>query len=725
MSKPLSFFANCPKGLESLLLDEINSFGAVGAKETVGGVYFSGDLRLGYHCCLWSRLANRVLLMLSTTDCRNLDDYYEGIKGIDWDQHFGLDDTFAIVFSGGMNEIRHSHFGALKAKDAIADYFTERHGRRPNIEPKRPNVLVNVRVSKGKLMVAIDLSGESLHRRGYREIGGLAPLKENLAAAILMRADWPGVAARGGALLDPMCGSATLLIEGAMMSANIAPGLLRSFWGFSGWLGHDSKLWQSMLGAAQQIKAQALNRQWPEIRGYDGSLKAIEAAEINIESAGLTGIVRVIKKDLARLVKPTHTTIDFGLILTNPPYGERLGDEASLLHLYTHLGKRMKEEFVGWEAGVFTGNPDLGKKMGIRSRKQYQLFNGPIASKLLMFSIDEQYFVQDRVRTTPEGEQVEAPAELTEGAKMLANRLRKNVKQLAKWKKQQQHQCYRIYDADMPEYAVAIDEYKGWIHVAEYMPPASVKPEAARARLQDVMAAIPEALGIAANKIVLKQRLRQKGTQQYEKRDSRGDFIEVTEGQAKLLVNLHDYLDTGLFLDHRPVRLKIAELAKGKGFLNLFCYTSAASVQAAVGGAKYSDSVDLSSTYLEWSRKNLALNGMSEAQHRTHKADVREWLKTCENSYDLVLLDPPTFSNSKSMDGTLDIQRDHVELIDDAMKLLNEDGLLIFSNNLRRFNLDEKVAERYHVEDQTRWSLDKDFQRSQKIHQCWFISHQS
>ncbi|ARN76161.1 bifunctional 23S rRNA (guanine(2069)-N(7))-methyltransferase RlmK/23S rRNA (guanine(2445)-N(2))-methyltransferase RlmL [Oceanicoccus sagamiensis] len=723
MSQPLSYFATCPKGLESLLLEEIRSMGATKVKETVAGVHFEGPLTVAYRACLWSRLANRVLMPVSTADCYNADELYAAVKAIDWGQHLAVDGTFAIDFSGKLRDINHSHFGALKAKDAIADDFMQKHERRPNVDTDKPDVRVNVRVAKGKVVISIDLSGESLHRRGYRLSGGSAPLKENLAAAILLRADWPGIAAQGGALLDPMCGSGTLLIEGALMMANIAPGLFRQHWGFDGWLGHDANGWLQLVDEAEAMELQAKNRQWPEIRGYDASPKALESAQENIDRAGLNGKVRVLRKELSKFVKPTHSDIARGLVVTNPPYGERLGDESSLIHLYRHLGQRLKSEFAGWKASVFTGNPDLGKQMGIRSIKQYQMFNGAIPSKLLNFDISEASFVHDSSR------QVGAPIarktldDLGDGARMFANRLRKNKKNLSKWLKNKEISCYRLYDADMPEYAVAVDYYEGWVHVAEYAAPAKVDPAAAEQRLNDVIAAIPVALEVDSKYVVLKQRNRQKGSSQYRKQEESGELFEVKEGQAKLLVNLKDYLDTGLFLDHRPVRLKIAELAKGNRFLNLFSYTSTASVHAALGGATFTDSVDLSSTYLEWSKKNMALNGLSETQHRMIRADVLEWLKTCDNQYDLILLDPPTFSNSKKMEATLDIQRDHVGIIQDAMKLLSADGVLIFSNNQRKFSLDSEALAEFTIENKTDWSLDKDFQRSKKIHQCWFIRH--
>lgn len=702
---------------------ELSSFGALALKETVGGIHFSGSLELAYRSCLWSRLANRILMPLCSLECRDVDDLYTIAKGIQWDQHLDIDGSFAIDFTGSLKGLTHSHFAALKIKDAIADYFNEQQQRRPNVDARRPDLRVNARASKGRLVISIDLSGDSLHKRGYRLSGGGAPLKENLAAAILLRADWPAVAARGGALLDPMCGSGTLLIEGALMAASIAPGLDRDYWGFSGWRGHQSAVWQALLEQADSERTAALQRQWPEIRGYDANPRAIVDAEENIERAGLTGRVRILRKELAKFVKPTHLVIDSGLVVTNPPYGERLGDEASLLHLYRNLGQTLRQHFTGWRASVFTGNPDLGKQMGLRSNKQYQLFNGTIACKLLNFEVAEQYFVDDRRSGKLPGEGFAVVEQLSEGAKMFANRLKKNLKQRQKWARQNNISCYRLYDADMPEYAVAIDYYEGWVHVAEYAPPANIDSEAAENRLRDVMMAIPGVLDVPASRVVLKQRTRQKGSRQYHRQDQQSEFFEVREGAARLLVNVKDYLDTGLFLDHRPVRLKIAELAKGNRFLNLFSYTGTASVHAAMGGATFTDSVDLSATYLEWASKNMALNGFSETQNRMIRADVLEWIKQCDNTYDLILLDPPTFSNSKKMDTTLDIQRDHAQLIDDVMKLLSRDGLLIFSNNQRKFSLDATVEATYTVEDRTGWSLDKDFQRSSKIHQCWFIKH--
>jgi 23S rRNA (guanine2445-N2)-methyltransferase / 23S rRNA (guanine2069-N7)-methyltransferase len=717
MTADLPLFASCPKGLEYQLKDELTALGALDAAEQAAGVHFRADLATIYRCCLWSRLANRIVLSLAEFPAASAADLYDGIHAIEWPELVSPDTTFAVDFSGTSSAINNSQFGAQKSKDAVVDHLQAAFGRRPSVDLRHPQWRLQVQLKRDRVSVGFDLCGDSLHRRGYRLQGGIAPLKENLAAALLLRADWPGIAARGGALIDPMCGSGTLLIEGAMMAMDIAPNLARRQWAFQHWSGHDEKIWHGVSTDAEQRRARALERQWPEIRGYDASMAAVRAAEENIERAGLAGRVRVLRKELAQLVKPTHLPLDTGLVICNPPYGERLGEQESLRYLYAHLGERLRGEFAGWRAAVFTGNPELGKSMGLRSHKQYRFWNGTIASQLLLFEIRPEQFVQRE--PAPLAQPATAP--LSSGAQMLANRLQKNRKRLQKWLQASAVRCYRLYDADMPEYAVAVDCYDDWVHVAEYAAPASVDPRAAQQRLQEVMAAIPVALGVTADRVVLKQRERQRGSSQYQRMSQHGEFLEVREGEARLLVNLTDYLDTGLFLDHRPVRRKIAEIARGKRFLNLFCYTATASVHAAVGGARTTTSVDLSATYLDWARHNLALNGLSEARHHLVQADCRRWIAACDQQFDLILLDPPTFSNSKRMEETLDIQRDHLDLICDTMKLLAPGGLLIFSNNRQKFRLDERLHDHFAVEEMTRWSLDPDFQRTPPIHQCWFL----
>lgn len=740
MLENTQFFATCPKGLESLLYGELQTLGAEALRETVAGVYFEGNLRTAYRACLWSRLANKVLLPLASAAVDTADDLYSQVRALPWQEHISPSGTLLVDFSGQSPAIRNTQFGALRVKDAIVDALRDFCGERPSVSRDNPDLRVNVRLARGRAVVSLDLCGDSLHRRGYRLQQGEAPLKENLAAAILLRAGW--MEEDFEALLDPMCGSGTLLIEAALMKADVAPGLLRAGFAFERWLNHQTDIWLPLREEAQARRQAGLARgDLPEIRGYDANLRVIRAAEENITRAGLDDWLRVSRKELRAFTRPTHKPLGRGLVVTNPPYGERLGEIEAMKLLYAHLGERLREDFAGWRAGIFTGNPELGRQMALRARKKYKLFNGTIASELLLLELSGDNLVRHAppADTQPgnDGRAPTAGAALPEGAQMLANRLKKNLKHLKRWREREGVDCYRLYDADMPEYAAAIDIYHGQVqgsgalrtqvHVQEYAPPRSVDPERAAERLVHIEMAIPAALGVDPANISVKQRRRHRGTSQYEKLAEApvGELLTVREGQAQLLVNLWQYLDTGLFLDHRPLRLRIAREAANKRFLNLFCYTAAASVQAALGGARFTLSVDMSSTYLNWARKNLALNGLSESRNRLEQTDCLQWLQAADQTFDMILLDPPSFSNSKRMDEVLDVQRDHVWLIDSAMRLLAEDGVLFFSNNLRSFTLDSEALSAFVIKDITAQTIDPDFARHQRIHQCWEIRHQS
>ncbi|HWV14294.1 MAG TPA: bifunctional 23S rRNA (guanine(2069)-N(7))-methyltransferase RlmK/23S rRNA (guanine(2445)-N(2))-methyltransferase RlmL [Cellvibrio sp.] len=746
------FFATCPKSLESLLLAELTQLGATETRETVAGVYFGGTIETAYRVCLWSRLANKILLPLASFDVNSQEDLYSGTRAIAWQEHLNPAGSLLVDFVGSSDAIRNTQFGAVKVKDAIVDCLRDISGERPSVAKRDPDLRVNARLSKDKVVISLDLSGDSLHRRGYRLKQGHAPMKENLAAGILLRAGWPQIAAEGGALLDPMCGSGTILIEAALIAADIAPGLGRVSFGFERWLKHSDEIWQKLREEAHTRRRIGLEKELPEIRGYDADIKVIRAAEENIVTAELDHWLRVSRKELAEFKKPTHTLLKNGLVLTNPPYGERLGEVESLKLLYAHLGERLRNEFQGWRAGIFTGNPELGKQMGLRAEKKYKLFNGTIASELLLFTIDDEAFVQSRLqqdgrfsqdaeerraaeKLVQQSHKEEQAAALSNGAKMLANRLQKNFKQLDKWARKNNIHCYRLYDADMPEYAAAIDIYRGipahgkveqtYVNVQEYAAPKSVDEDRAAQRFAEIEAAIPYALDVPIQQISYKQRRRNKGTMQYEKLTEvpTGELFSVVEGESKLHINLWQYLDTGLFLDHRLVRDMIADNVQDARFLNLFCYTATASVRAAMAGARYTVSVDMSNTYLNWARKNFALNGLSESRNRLEQADCLKWLEENDQQFDVILLDPPSFSNSKRMEDVLDVQRDHVSMIHHCMRALAEEGTLVFSNNLRSFKLDYEALAAYTIKDISAETIDEDFKRNPKIHQCWLISH--
>ena len=714
-----AWLATCPKGLESLLANELQSLGASTVKETVAAVHFEGALEVAYRACLWSRLANRVLMPLHSFMLNQADDLYQHCNDIAWERHLTAAQSIAIDFIGTSRLIDNSMFGSQRVKDAVVDRIRRVEGERPNVDPKNPDIRIQARLHKGRVSIALDMSGESLHRRGYRTGQGSAPIKENLAVALLLRSGWPEIAATGGALLDPMCGSGTLIIEGAMMAADIAPGLLRSQYGFDKWLQHDQELWDSLVIEAQERKTLGLEKLELDIRGYDANPRVLEFTNQNIENAGLDEHIRIAHKPIDQFGKPTA---EHGLLLTNPPYGERLGEIDQLIPLYQKLGTVLQKNFAGWKAAIFTGNVDLARETDLSPSKQYSLYNGSIACKLLVFTdmTSKSARIAERLSTP-------APAQqLTEGAQMVLNRLKKNQRRLDAWRKKSAVSCYRLYDADIPEYAVAVDIYDQSIHVQEYAPPSTISDKLARERFAEVKQAIKRFAADYRGKIHYKERRRQKGDSQYERSaEGASDIIEVSEGRARFEVNLSDYLDTGLFLDHRPVRALIGELVKGKCFLNLFCYTASATVQAALAGAKSSLSIDMSNTYLDWAERNFALNSLNSSQHQLLRADCTKWLETEGELFDVIFLDPPTFSNSKKMDSVLDIQRDHGDMIRATMAKLAPQGVLIFSNNFRKFKLDTLTERQFSCENITPQTLDKDFERNPRIHNVWKITRRS
>lgn len=711
-----TFFATCPKGIESLLADELRALAAEAIRETRAGVAFEGSLATGYRVCLWSRLASRVLFPLASFPAPSPDALYQGTLSIRWREHLGADNTLAVDAAVAQSTLTHSHFAALKVKDAIVDQLRLESGSRPSIDTEQPDVRVNLYLHRDQAIVSLDLSGDSLHRRGYRAQGMEAPLKENLAAAILLRAGWPALAAQGAPLVDLLCGSGTLPIEAALMAADIAPGLQRRRFGFFNWRGHDSSSWETLIAEARERREVGLER-LPHIRGYDHDPRAIDAARKNLARADLADRITFELRALADCAIETSTP---GLVVSNPPYGERMGEATELVALYKELGDALKRCFAGWHAAVFTGNSELGKEMGIRARRMHALFNGAIECKLLHFDVAPQWYMRARAP-------ISSPAELGEGAEMFANRLRKNLRHFGRSAARQEIHAYRLYDADLHEYNFAIDVYEGeqrWVHVQEYKAPASIDERTAARRLKHALAVIPLVLEVPTDQVYCKVRQRQKDRSQYEKLAQTGEFHEVREGPCRFLVNFTDYLDTGLFLDHRPTRLLIGQLARGRRFLNLFAYTATATVHAALGGATATTTVDMSRTYLDWAQRNFALNGLDTSRNQLLRADVVQWLDEPHTQrYGLIFLDPPTVSRSKRMEGALDTQRDHVAMIRNTVKLLEPDGVLIFSTNFQRFTLDREALADLNIEDITRRTIPKDFERNPKIHQCFRITH--
>jgi 23S rRNA (guanine2445-N2)-methyltransferase / 23S rRNA (guanine2069-N7)-methyltransferase len=771
-----AFFATAPLGLAELLAQELTALGGVSCRCVPAGVHFEGSFETSLRICLWSRLAGRIVLPLCQAEVTDTQSLYDWMLSIPWQDHFSAEHTFAVRLQlAGASHFSHSQFAALRVKDAIVDSFRARTGNRPTVELQAPDVRVNVHLlgrryaaegapldalPPSQVTLSLEVSDGSLHRRGYRADGAQAPLKENLAAALLLRSGWPA----DGPLVDPMCGSGTLLIEAAMMAFDAAPGVHKVAPLFAAQ--HPENLAALLQEAAQRRQAAQPPATAPcRFFGSDSDPQAIRAARSNIFRAGLQGHIELSCSDIRDLRSPVAgahcepTASPHGHVICNLPYGQRVGEKTSLLALYSQVGKTLCSEFAGYKAHLLLQDAELGHALGMRATRRHSFYNGALPCKLLHFSVPLQprtqaaplksaapanaaaaqaasewgssdcaaaaaaHPLQDDQHGALDGHLPSGVSLAAENQAALRNRLRKNLASLGKWAASKNISCYRLYDRDLPQYAVAIDYYAGrYAVVQEYQAPASIDPRRVAARRRDVLQVLPEVLPeVALNHIYLKMRQKMGGNKQYTKVLDHQSFHQVSEAECQYLVNFTDYLDCGIFLDHRPVRALIKKLAAKKKFLNLFGYTGCATVCAAAGGASYTETIDLSQTYLSWAARNFALNRLPEGKHVLVQADCLQYLQEPGTLFDLILLDPPTFSNSKRMHGTFDVQRDHAPLIHACLQRLAPGGTLIFSTNARRFVLDPQVAQEAQVRDITARTIDKDFARHKAVHCCYLI----
>ena len=708
-------FATTARGFEELLKSELTELGAQDAKVAQGGVHYCADDETLYRTLLWSRLSSRILLPIVQAKVFSDLDLYSAVVGVNWLDYFDEKVHFFVDFNGTNQEIRHTQFGAMRVKDGIVDYF-ERHGRaRPNVDKAQPDIRIHAYLNRDDMVLSLDLSGDALHMRGYREDTGKAPLRETLAAAIVLRSGWQ----KGTPLVDPMCGSGTLLIEAAQMEAQIAPQLYRLHWGFDFWQGHNQAAWEKVKEEALALaEAEKQRENLPHFYGFDLDHHVLQKAKQNAKNAGVAYLMQWQQGDVAAIKNPSPNVA--GTVICNPPYGERLGTTPALIALYSVFGQRLKQQFAGWNASIFSGEPSLLDCLRLRSHRQFKAKNGPLDCVQKNYQIAERA-EQSAVENTVEFDRTSSVS--SDVAVDFANRLQKNIKKIEKWAKQQGLDAYRLYDADLPEYNLAVDRYADHIVVQEYAAPKNIDENKARQRLLDAVNATLQVTGIETNKLILKVRQKQKGTNQYEKLANKGEYFYVNEYGAKLWVNLTDYLDTGLFLDHRLTRKMLGEMAQGKDFLNLFAYTGSATVHAALGKAKSTTTVDMSNTYLNWAEQNLLLNDIEGKQHKLIQADCLQWLEKCDRQFDLIFVDPPTFSNSKRMEDSWDVQRDHIKLMTNLKRILRPNGTIVFSNNKRGFKMDFAKLEELGLSavEISHKTLPLDFERNKQIHNCWLL----
>ena len=756
MSQELEFFATCPKGFEKLLAQELEGLHIKKVRPLGGQVAFYGSLADAYRVCLWSRLTSRVILVLDRVGAATSDALYEDLSHIAWEDHIGPHATIAVSAHGTNDQLRNTNFIAVRTKDAIVDRLAAKRGSRPMVNTLAPDVTIVVRVSRNRATVGIDLAGEALFKRSLTGGRGpareFAPLRLDYAAALLyLQAQTAASASLFSpdvplpALLFP--GAGALAQEAAGMALDVAPGILRARWGMTGWAGHDDDAWQDLLAEADERAEKGQERQIT-LYAADPRPKAKEAVLYTLRAGGLKADVQFLPA--SELLK--HAEHFTGVVADLSWTKEEPTLQGSA---YATLGL-----FAGQASTLLTSDTNTDTVLRATPSQTLSVYVGNSIATMRSYpaanaedSIDGAAKTADAPANNSEPSSVPAGptvmvnnqpvSVLVPASDQFAARLTKVAKLRAKWARKNDVSCYRVYDADLPDYAVSIDIYKGatkpttWLQISEYAASKEIDPDLAKRRLLDVLALAPRILGVPSSNVNLRTRTRAKGGSQYSDEgsaadNSRKEMLLIDEGGLLFEVNFASRLDCGIFLDHRDTRAEIRELMKSAGaaksFLNLFAYTGTATCYAADGGALHSTTVDLSKPSLEWAKRNMKRNGFDGEEHEFVQADVLSWItemRHTKNRWNVIFCDVPTFSNSSRMrQSSFDVQRDHAELIIGISRLLTRGGVAIFSCNLRTFKPDVEKIQRAGViiEDITSETIPEDFSRNQKIHHAYKIS---
>jgi len=769
------------EGLEWILARELEQVGAQDLRIGRRTIEFSAapgaETETLYRAVLESRTAIRVLEPLGRFRVDSPDSLYHAMQEVDWTEQLKTSDTLRVDAAIHDTFLTHSLYAAQIVKDAIVDQLRTPSGKRPSVQLRGATLRLGLHLVGDTATIFRDAAGRSLHQRGWRMGEVDAPLSEVLAAGILGIAGWWHIGESDGAsigepLLDPMCGSGTLVIEAATIAARIAPGLYRARRKAHGFY----KFRDCDRGLFDRLVAELEARVREPAGGFQASdldPNAVAAAKACAEAAGVASCIAIDVKHFEQ-ARPAGES---GLVVTNPPYGERLPLPRSAA-FFRRFGDWLVQHAGGWRAAILAADTPAAGQLGLRPTYRVPLSNGPIACRLLELEIKRRDVPPPLGDTgTPDAErrdrrkldelgsfrpEEESGSAAGEGERSprgdfcrpgdnppsemssprhsplphrtgrttddqigdFRRRLAKRFKHLSKWARRQGIEAFRIYDRDIPEIPLVIDWYAGWLHAAEYERPHERTDIEHDVWLDKMIEAAAIELGVPPMQTFLKVRRRQRDGGQYEKVDQRQAVLSVKEGDLSFEVNLSDYLDTGLFLDHRQTRAMVRGESEGKRMLNLFCYTGSFSVYAAAGGAKETVSVDLSNTYLEWTRTNLAKNGFKDAgRHRIVRDEARAFLEHRANRgelpFDLVVVDPPTYSRSAKSETPWDIERDHAELMELVAKNLVTGGVVYFSTNFRRFHLaEERLSVLYTFREITNRTIPEDF-RNERIHRAW------
>jgi len=706
----MTFISSCAAGLEDLVGNEVESWGGRVSDSGRGSVRWAGSLEAGYRCCLWSRFSSRLILLLAECEVDGADDLYDASTSIPWEEHLSEHSSFAVdcVVTGKPSAavITNSMFGGLRVKDGLADRFREKSGRRPSVQSTRPDVQIYAQVDGRSAVLGIDLSGESLHRRGYRFAAGPAPLKENLAAGIVRLSGWDG----STDLVDPMCGSATLLIEAALMQADSAPGLGRSYFGLFGWHGHQPDLWEALVAEALDREGARQDLVWPGLIGFDADIGAVRAARKNIEQAGLEERIVVEHLEIQGFKNRFGQT---GHIVCNPPYGERLADKQTVRYLYRFMGSRFYEEFGDWRITVFTAAPDYADQFRLKGELSRRMHNGPLACRLISGSP-----LADLPAVEPLAGRLGALVCAGDGSE-LANRLKKNVKKLSPWASSRGLDCFRLYDRDLPQFNVAIDVFANCVYITEFPAPSDKDSRQVDKRFNQVIHTVRDLFQVGRDRVVIR---RGRGNSGDGSKAIRQKPHEIGEGTAVLLAHLPGNPGTGYDMDQRFVRALICELAGQGPFLSLFDTTGAATVCACHGGAEKSVTAGLSAAETAVAAKNFSRNGMALENHRVVDQPAPAWLAQSRETFGLIFVNLRRKTFGRGTSWSFDTNSDHGRLLKSALKRLTPGGSIILSAQVPSFQLDPALEAVCTSKEISRSLFPTDFPRSSKNFHCYHIT---
>ncbi|MHB1033713.1 MAG: bifunctional 23S rRNA (guanine(2069)-N(7))-methyltransferase RlmK/23S rRNA (guanine(2445)-N(2))-methyltransferase RlmL [Pirellulales bacterium] len=727
----LELLATAAFGLEAVVARELQSLGYESTTIQPGRLLFRGDESAVCRTNLWLRAADRVLVRMGTFEAADFGTLFDGVHALAWDEWLPRDAAFPVQGHSIKSQLSSVPAVQKIVKKAIVEKLKAAYGVE-TLDETGPEYTIEVGLLKDQATLAIDTSGPGLHKRGYRTLSGPAPLKETLAAAMILLTVWRP----DRPLVDPFCGSGTIPIEAVLIGRNMAPGLNRAF-AAEAWPRLPAELWHAAREEARDLVRPDLPLR---VTGTDIDGEALRLARVHAQQAGVEGQVHFQHQAFADL----HSTKESGCVIANPPYGERMGQRGEVAALYRAMPEVFRR-LKTWSFYILTAHPDFEALVGQEADRRRKLYNGRIECTYYQFLGPKPALLaaarraaREEPMPAAEGQAETAPAPAPEAprpafgglptrageqAEIFRSRLTKLARHLRKWPTKQGITCYRLYDRDVPEIPLVVDRYEDCLHMAEYDRPHEHTPAEHGDWLELMIRTAGEVLEAAPAKIFMKRRQRQTGLAQYERYASEESTFVVSEGGLHFEVNLSDYLDTGLFLDHRITRSMVRDLAAGKRFLNLFAYTGAFTVYAAAGGAKSTTTLDLSNTYLDWARRNMTLNGLTGPQHRFVRDDALGFLRhhPSQVTYDLAVVDPPTFSNSKKTDEFFDIQRDHVEMLNLLLDLMAPDGVVFFSTNFRRFKFAESEIPRARsIREISRQTVPPDF-RNRRIHRCWRI----